>query len=132
MIHHRLAFHLAFPAMLLAATTAWAQTTPRAKMTAAKDDGQWTMPGKDYGSNRFSGLAQITAANAKGLRPVWSFSTGVLGGHEGQPLVVGNMMYVVTPYPNVAYAFDLSKEGYPAEVEVPALGQPLVYRHCLL
>jgi PQQ-dependent dehydrogenase (methanol/ethanol family) len=110
---HRLAFRSAFPAMLLAATTAWAQTTPRTKMTAAKDDGQWTMPGKDYGSNRFSGLAQITAANAKGLRPVWSFSTGVLGGHEGQPLVVGNMMYVVTPYPNVAYAFDLSKEGYP-------------------
>jgi lanthanide-dependent methanol dehydrogenase len=113
MIRHRLAFHLAYPAMLLAATTALAQTTPRAKMTAAKDDGQWTMPGKDYGSNRFSGLAQITAANAKGLRPVWSFSTGVLGGHEGQPLVVGNLMYVVTPYPNVVYAFDLSKEGYP-------------------
>jgi glucose dehydrogenase len=62
---HRLAFRSAFPAMLLAATTALAQTAPRAKMTAAKDDGQWTMPGKDYGSNRFSGLAQITAANAK-------------------------------------------------------------------
>ncbi|HEY9014012.1 MAG TPA: PQQ-dependent dehydrogenase, methanol/ethanol family, partial [Gemmatimonadales bacterium] len=59
------------------------------------------------------GLNQITAANASGLRPVWSFSTGVLGGHEGQPLVVGNLMYVVTPYPNVVYAFDLTKEGYP-------------------
>ena len=115
MIHQRLAFHLALPAMLLAAATALAQTTvpPRAKMGAMKDDGQWTMPGKDYGSTRYSGLAQITAANAKGLRPMWSFSTGVLGGHEGQPLVVGNLMYVVTPYPNVVYAFDLSKEGYP-------------------
>ncbi len=58
-------------------------------------------------------LPQITAANAKNLRPTWSFSTGVLGGHEGQPLVVGSTMYVVTPYPNVLYAFDLTKEGYP-------------------
>jgi lanthanide-dependent methanol dehydrogenase len=80
---------------------------------AVKEDGQWTMPGKDYASTRFSGLNQITAQNASRLRPVWSFSTGVLGGHEGQPLVVGNMMYVVTPYPNVVYAFDLTKEGYP-------------------
>jgi len=44
---------------------------------------------------------------------VWTFSTGVLGGHEGQPLVVDNTMYVVTPYPNVLYAFDLTREGYP-------------------
>src|SRR5687767_13148621 len=84
-----------------------------AQAPATKEDGQWTMPGKDFASTRFSGLAQITAGNAKGLRPVWSFSTGVLGGHEGQPLVVGSTMYVVTPYPNVVYAFDLTKEGYP-------------------
>ena len=81
--------------------------------THGAEDGQWTMPAKDYASTRYSGLAQITAANAKGLRPVWTFSTGVLAGHEGQPLVVHNTMYVVTPYPNVLYAFDLAKEGYP-------------------
>ena len=65
----------------------------------AREDGQWTMPAKDYASTRYSGLAQITAGNARRLRPVWSFSTGVLGGHEGQPLVVDKTMYVVTPYP---------------------------------
>ncbi len=80
---------------------------------ARSEDGQWTMPAKDYESTRYSGLDQVTSANAKNLRPTWSFSTGVLGGHEGQPLVVGSTMYVVTPYPNVLYAFDLSKEGYP-------------------
>ena len=32
---------------------------------------------------------------------------------EGQPLVVGGTMYVVTPWPNVLYAFDLTREGYP-------------------
>ncbi len=71
------------------------------------------MPGKDYASTRFSSLNRITATNAPRLRAVWSFSTGVLGGHEGQPLVVNNTMYVVTPFPNVLYAFDLTREGYP-------------------
>lgn len=71
------------------------------------------MPTKDYAASRYSGLTDINAQNAKSLHPVWTFSTGVLGGHEGQPLVVGNTMYVVTPWPNVLYAFDLSHEGYP-------------------
>ena len=76
-------------------------------------DGQWTMPGHDYAATRFSSLAQINRTNAARLKAVWSFSTGVLGGHEGQPLVVGSTMYVVTPFPNVLYAFDLTREGYP-------------------
>jgi len=78
-----------------------------------RDDGQWTMPAKNYAATRYSSLAQITPRNAPRLRPVWSFSTGTLGGHEGQPLVVGGTMYVVTPFPNVLYAFDLTREGYP-------------------
>ncbi|MEX2156770.1 MAG: PQQ-dependent dehydrogenase, methanol/ethanol family [Gemmatimonadales bacterium] len=81
--------------------------------TPQRDTGDWPMPGKDFASTRYSGLSQITAANAHQLRAVWSFSTGVLGGHEGQPLVVNNTMYVVTPFPNVLYAFDLRREGYP-------------------
>src|SRR5437667_2351905 len=81
----------------------------------AREDGQWTMPGKDYAATRYSGLAQINPANAARLRPVWTFSTGVLRGHEGQPLVVGHTLYVVTPYPNVLYAFDLSQPGYPLQ-----------------
>src|SRR5580700_11369419 len=75
--------------------------------------GDWTMPAKDYAATRYSSLAQITAANVQRLRMVWNFSTGVLRGHEGQPLVVNGTMYVVTPFPNVLYAFDLTKEGYP-------------------
>jgi PQQ-dependent dehydrogenase (methanol/ethanol family) len=77
------------------------------------EDGQWTMPAKNYAATRYSGLTQINAQNARSLHPVWTFSTGVLAGHEGQPLVVGETMYVVTPWPNVLYAFDLRKEGYP-------------------
>jgi len=71
------------------------------------------MPGADYSNSRYSELAQITPTNAKNLRAAWTFSTGVLRGHEGQPLVVGNTMYLVTPYPNVSYAIDLATPGFP-------------------
>jgi lanthanide-dependent methanol dehydrogenase len=74
---------------------------------------EWPMPGADYSNSRYSELAEITPANAKNLRASWTFSTGVLRGHEGQPLVVGNTMYLVTPYPNVSYAIDLTTPGYP-------------------
>src|SRR5205823_5680002 len=43
--------------------------------------GDWPMPAKDYAATRYSDLTEITGANAGRLRPVWSFSTGVLGGH---------------------------------------------------
>ncbi|MBV8855280.1 MAG: PQQ-binding-like beta-propeller repeat protein, partial [Sinobacteraceae bacterium] len=91
-----------------------------AAITAAADSasspaqkGEWSMPAADYAGTRFSTLAQINLQTATRLRPLWTFSTGVLGGHEGQPLVVNDTMYVVTPWPNVLYAFDLKQEGYP-------------------
>jgi PQQ-dependent dehydrogenase (methanol/ethanol family) len=74
-------------------------------------EGEWGTPAKDYSSTRFSTLSQITAANVSGLRQVWTFSTGVLRGHEAAPLVIGTTMYVVTPYPNILYALDLTKNG---------------------
>ena len=99
------------PLTALLGTLAFLATEPATAQSAA--DGEWTMPAKDYASTRYSTLGQITAGNASRLRPVWTFSTGVLAGHQGQPLVVKNTMYVVTPWPNVLYAFDLTQEGYP-------------------
>ena len=80
--------------------------------------GEWPLPAADYSNSRFSELDQITASNAKGLHAAWTFSTGVLRGHEGSPLVVQNTMYVVTPYPNVSYAIDLATEGQPLKWKV--------------
>ncbi|HUL18924.1 MAG TPA: PQQ-dependent dehydrogenase, methanol/ethanol family [Steroidobacteraceae bacterium] len=102
-------------ALLLAAAATVGAQAPHAMAATAADtaSGEWPMPARDYAGTRFSPLTQITAANATALHPVWTFSTGVLAGHEGQPLVVGDTMYVVTPWPNVLYAFDLTKEGYP-------------------
>ena len=45
------------------------------------------------------------------MHPVWSFSTGVLRGHEGAPLVIGDVMYVHTPFPNIVFALDLKNSG---------------------
>jgi lanthanide-dependent methanol dehydrogenase len=63
------------------------------------DDQQWVMPAKNYASTRYSGLDQINPENVKQLQPAWTFSTGVLQGHEAAPLVVNHTMYVVTPTP---------------------------------
>jgi PQQ-dependent dehydrogenase (methanol/ethanol family) len=79
----------------------------------AEKPGEWTMPARDYANSRYSALGQINSTNAQNLRVSWTFSTGVLRGHEGQPLVVGNTMYLVTPYPNVSYALDLTQQGFP-------------------
>src|SRR6202171_431082 len=77
----------------------------------AQDPKGRVMPGRDYANTRYSKLNQITAANVGKLQVAWTFSTGVLRGHEGGPLILGNMMYVHTPFPNKVYALDLSNEG---------------------
>src|SRR5579872_6807582 len=77
------------------------------------DDGQWLMPAKNYASTRFSTLGQIQSSNAGDLKLAWTFSTGLTKGHEAAPLVVNNTMYIVTPWPNLLYALDLTKPGAP-------------------
>ncbi|MER9291391.1 methanol/ethanol family PQQ-dependent dehydrogenase [Mesorhizobium sp. M0510] len=80
---------------------------------APPDDGQWTMPAKNYASTRFSDLTEINEGNVKNLQVAFTFSTGVNKGQEAAPLVVGNIMYIVTPFPNIVYALDLSRPGAP-------------------
>src|SRR5215213_7544826 len=88
---------------------------PASSASLTDDDGQWLMAAKDYANTRFSGLTEITPANVGNLKLAWSFSTGVLRGQEAAPLVVNNTMYVITPYPNVVYALDLTKPGAPTK-----------------
>jgi len=71
----------------------------------------WVMQTGDYANHRFSRLKQITADNVGKLEPAWTFSTGVLRGHEGGPLVIGDIMYVHAPFPNTVFALDLNNEG---------------------
>ena len=71
----------------------------------------WVMPAGDYANTRYSKLNQITADNVGKLQVAWTFSTGVLRGHEGAPLVIDGTMYVHTPFPNTVYALDLNDNG---------------------
>jgi PQQ-dependent dehydrogenase (methanol/ethanol family) len=74
-------------------------------------ESDWLIPGHDYAGTRYSELDKITTNNVAQLKEAWSYTTGIADGHEGQPVVVGGRMYIVTPYPNKLVAFDLSKPG---------------------
>jgi len=71
-------------------------TAVSAPAALRQDDGQWVMPAKNYASTRFSGLDEINAQNVGRLGVCWTFSTGMVAGHEAAPLVVGSTMFIVT------------------------------------
>ena len=77
----------------------------------SQNPAEWVMPTGDYANTRYSKLKQINASNVGKLQVAWTFSTGVLRGHEGGPLIIGNTMYVHTPFPNKVYALDLANEN---------------------
>jgi alcohol dehydrogenase (cytochrome c) len=97
--------------LLGAASASWPVVANEALMKMTQDPKQWALPTGDYANTRFSKLNQITKENAGRLQPVWTFSTGVLRGHEGGPLVIGDVMYLHTPFPNIVYALDLNNDG---------------------
>ena len=76
-----------------------------------ENSSNWAIQTGDYANQRYSKLDQINNDNVKDLKVAWTFSTGVLRGHEGSPLVIGDMMYVHTPFPNNVYALDLANDG---------------------
>ncbi|HEX8211532.1 MAG TPA: PQQ-dependent dehydrogenase, methanol/ethanol family [Longimicrobium sp.] len=88
--------------------------TTRARPAAAAfrpEDGQWVMSLKDYAGTRYSGLDQINTGTVRGLKLAWHFDLKLARGQEATPLVVDNTMYVVTSFPNLLYAFDLTRPG---------------------
>jgi PQQ-dependent dehydrogenase (methanol/ethanol family) len=78
---------------------------------AAPSNADWTIPLGSYSAIRHSSLKQIDKTNAAKMKMAWSMSTGTLRGQEGQPLVVGNMMYFESSYPNYVYAVNLDDVG---------------------
>ncbi|GHG13114.1 MULTISPECIES: methanol/ethanol family PQQ-dependent dehydrogenase [Paracoccus] len=94
--------------LLLTGTAGWANDSVLAE--TAKPE-QWAIQTGNYANTRYSELDQINRDNVGDLRVAWTFSTGVLRGHEGSPLVIGDIMYVHTPFPNNIFALDLANEG---------------------
>ncbi|MEJ0048632.1 MAG: hypothetical protein WDN04_22880 [Rhodospirillales bacterium] len=91
-------------AALLASTAlpvaAWAQA-----------GAEWTTPAGVLQGTRYSALTDITTDNVGTLTEEFSFQTGAIASHEGNPLVVGSVMYLVTPFPNKLIALDLTHPG---------------------
>jgi lanthanide-dependent methanol dehydrogenase len=88
-----------------------AQTAPDDLLKMEKNASNVVMPTVTYDNQRFSALDQINASNVGKLQVAWTFSTGVLRGHEGGPLVIGDVMYVHAPFPNTVFALDLNHDG---------------------
>jgi alcohol dehydrogenase (cytochrome c) len=57
----------------------------------------WLMYRGNYSGWGYSPLDQITPANVKKLVPMWTFSTGVVEGHQSPPIVNDGVMFVTTP-----------------------------------
>lgn len=70
----------------------------------------WAMQAGNMQNHRYSTLKQINKENVKDLRVAWQFSTGVLRGHEGGPLVIGDMLYIHSPFPNKVFAIGLADQ----------------------
>ena len=102
---------MAIAAVLMASPAILPAAANDGLLKMIQDPNQWVIPTGDYANTRYSKLDQINASNAGKIAPAWTFSTGVLRGHEGGPLVIGDVMYVHTPFPNIVYALDLKNDG---------------------
>ncbi len=75
-----------------------------------KDPKNWAMQAGNFENQRYSTLNQINKSNVKNMKVAWTFSTGVLRGHEGGPLVIGDTLFVHSPFPNKVFAIDLETQ----------------------
>ncbi len=104
-------FRYLAPATLIAGLLASPVLANDKLLELEKDANQWVSPTGNYANHRYSELDQINKDNVGNLQVAWTLSTGVLRGHEGNPLVVDGIMYVHTPFPNKVMALDLADDG---------------------
>ncbi|HZZ92143.1 MAG TPA: methanol/ethanol family PQQ-dependent dehydrogenase [Usitatibacter sp.] len=89
----------------------------------------WAMQAGDMYNQRYSKLNQINKQNVGKMQVAWMFSTGVLRGHEGSPLVVDGTMYLHTPFPNKVFAIDLDTQKIKWRYE-PRQDQAVIAQMC--
>src|SRR3954471_10192437 len=95
--------------VLLAAASLHAQVTSDRLQNAAGEARNWLTYSGSYMSQRYSGLTQITPANAKNLELKWIYQAAAAGAWQTTPLVVDGVMYL-TQRPNDVVALD-AKSG---------------------
>src|SRR5579883_93692 len=104
---HRSTF-VATVAAAAAAAACTAVLADAALDQAMSNPSNWAAQAGDYANHRHSSLSQINENNVARLQIAWTMSTGVLRGHEGSPLVIGDTLYMHTPFPNNVYAINLA------------------------
>jgi quinoprotein glucose dehydrogenase len=104
-----------------------------AAQSAGSRQVEWTSVGGDPGNAKFSPLTEINANNVQRLKVAWQWRHGedrredygtVPGNFESTPLMVDGVLYVTTPYNNVA-ALDAAtgREIWRFDGEAYKLGQ---------
>ncbi|MEO8164567.1 MAG: methanol/ethanol family PQQ-dependent dehydrogenase [Betaproteobacteria bacterium] len=101
-------WYLAVPLAMLAVTGPAQANSDLEKNIA--NPANWAMQAGDMYNQRYSKLKQINTSNVGKMQVAWTFSTGVLRGHEGSPLVIGDMMYLHSAFPNKVFAMDLNTQ----------------------
>src|SRR3974377_1465288 len=84
-----------WPAMTAAEVSNYSPVT--AQRLTNPEPGNWMLYRRTYDGQGYSPLDKINTANVKNVVPVWTFSTGVLEGHEAPPIVNNGIMFVATP-----------------------------------
>ena len=100
-----------WPCALMMMGTAGAAHANADVAKLSKDPKNWAMQAGSFSNQRFSELKQINKSSVKDLQVAWTFSTGVLRGHEGGPLVVGDTLYIHSPFPNKVFALSLEDQS---------------------
>jgi len=90
--------------------------TDKEFLANASDPNNWGGIGRDFSLTRNSPLAEINKKNVADLTLAWEVKTDATRGHEGQPLVIDNVMYFVSAYPNHVFALDVSQPGAPKQL----------------
>ena len=67
----------------------------------AQDPAAWPLHGHDLAGRRYSPLAAIDTANVSGLRPAWTWHSGVKATFQATPIVLDTVMYLSLPFSGV-------------------------------
>jgi len=102
--------HLPFVLAALAVSSMGFAAQDEDLVKAMANPNNWAHPSGDYALHRYSKLTQINASNVGKMKVAWTFSTGVLRGHEGGPLVIGDTLYIHSAFPNKVFAINLADQ----------------------
>lgn len=83
------------------------ETTPQGRQTesGAAENQDWPAYGGGPQNEHYSSLRQINRSNVSKLQVAWSYDTGESGGLETSPIIVGGVLYGITPSQKV-FALD--------------------------